>query len=223
MCGLKVYSVAQPIIGVLALLPPLNRRPSRQEVVCKILSAAVVADNNPSKLLHICGPGLHVAWIVDCRKAATQNFIVMQTGQRSRLSRQDYYGREMSSFFIFQRKVERFMPKREAAPLEPPRTQSVSRSMAGMWARSASANVRPAAGGTLPGLRAARPDPSSAGNLNQLRGPFHLAFDADSAAGNGAARSGRTGLGKRERSRRSSRRNVPVAFRTWREKVSMPA
>ena len=42
-----------------------------------------------------------------------------------------YCGREMSSFFIFQCKVERFMPKREAAPLGPPSTQSVSRSARG--------------------------------------------------------------------------------------------
>jgi hypothetical protein len=32
----------------------------------------------------------------------------------------------MSSFFIFQCKVERFIPKREAAPLGPPSTKSVS-------------------------------------------------------------------------------------------------
>ena len=38
-----------------------------------------------------------------------------------------YSGREMPSFFIFQHNVDRFIPRRAAAPFGPPTTQRVSR------------------------------------------------------------------------------------------------
>ena len=48
-----------------------------------------------------------------------------------------YSGREMPSFFIFQCNVERFIPRRAAAPSGPPRTQFVSPSARRMCSRSA--------------------------------------------------------------------------------------
>ena len=54
-----------------------------------------------------------------------------------------YSGREMPSFFIFQYNIERFIPRRAAAPFGPPTTQPVSRRAPRMCSRSASASVRP--------------------------------------------------------------------------------
>jgi hypothetical protein len=59
-----------------------------------------------------------------------------------------YSGREMPSFLIFHCNVERFMPRRVAAPFGPPSTQSVSRRAPLMCSRSASASVTAAAVGT---------------------------------------------------------------------------
>ena len=52
-----------------------------------------------------------------------------------------YSGREMPSFFIFQYNIERFIPRRAAAPFGPPTTQPVSRRAPRMCSRSASASV----------------------------------------------------------------------------------
>src|SRR5438132_10110501 len=52
-----------------------------------------------------------------------------------------YSGREMPSFFIFFCKVERFIPRRAAAPFGPPTTQPVSWRTPRMCSRSASARV----------------------------------------------------------------------------------
>src|SRR5438876_1119611 len=47
----------------------------------------------------------------------------------------------MPSLFIFQRNVERFIPRRAAAPFGPPSTQPVSRTTLRICSRSASARV----------------------------------------------------------------------------------
>ena len=59
-----------------------------------------------------------------------------------------YSGREMPSFFIFQHNVERFIPRRAAAPFGPPTTQPVSRRAPRMCSRSASASVSLEVGGS---------------------------------------------------------------------------
>jgi hypothetical protein len=53
----------------------------------------------------------------------------------------------MPSFFIFQCNVERFIPRRAAAPFGPPSTQAVSWRTPRMCSRSASARVEPEVGG----------------------------------------------------------------------------
>jgi hypothetical protein len=53
-----------------------------------------------------------------------------------------YTGREMPSFFIFQYNIERFIPKRAAAPFGPPTTQPELSKALRMCSRSASASVR---------------------------------------------------------------------------------
>ena len=58
-----------------------------------------------------------------------------------------YRGREIPSFLIFSCKVERFIPRRAAAPFGPPTTQPVSRRAPRMCSRSASASVTAAAAG----------------------------------------------------------------------------
>ena len=52
-----------------------------------------------------------------------------------------YAGREMPSFFIFLYSVERFIPRRAAAPSGPPSTQPVSRRAPMICSRSASARL----------------------------------------------------------------------------------
>ena len=47
--------------------------------------------------------------------------------QKPCLGRNRYWGREMPTFFIFKCNIERFIPRRAAAPLGPPTTQRVSR------------------------------------------------------------------------------------------------
>ena len=58
-----------------------------------------------------------------------------------------YWGREIPSFLIFSCKVERFIPRRAAAPVGPATTQPVSRRAPRMCSRSASASVFPEVGG----------------------------------------------------------------------------
>ena len=64
--------------------------------------------------------------------------LARETGCRAKLR---YSGREMPRFFIFQYNIERFIPRRAAAPLGPPTTQPVSRRAPRMCSRSASARV----------------------------------------------------------------------------------
>src|SRR4029077_18634326 len=58
-----------------------------------------------------------------------------------------YWGREIPSFLIFSCKVERFIPRRVAAPFGPATTQPVSQRAPRMCSRSASASVTVAAVG----------------------------------------------------------------------------
>src|SRR6516165_4665148 len=62
-----------------------------------------------------------------------------------------YWGREMPSLFIFHRNVERFIPRRAAAPFGPPSTQPVSRRAPRMCSRSASASVLEGGGWSVEG------------------------------------------------------------------------
>ena len=61
----------------------------------------------------------------------------------------------MPSLFIFHRNVERFIPRRAAAPFGPPSTQPVSRTTLRMCSRSAKARGRPEVSdpSSAPGVR----------------------------------------------------------------------
>jgi hypothetical protein len=105
---------------------PARARPTRQRAWGRHCDAGF--RNYP---LARCGPDLRDGHV---NRVASSGRPQPATGGR-------YPGRETPSRFIFHRNVERFIPRRAAAPFGPLSTQPVSRRAPRMCSRSASASV----------------------------------------------------------------------------------